>query len=61
MNSKPTREDKYRTSQETLQAASSMDCTGLIPAAPASPSQYSAYLDLYPFLPQAEEKGDLNP
>lgn len=36
-----------------LKTASSQDCTGLIPAAPASNAELESYEDLYPFLPQA--------
>lgn len=35
-----------------LKTASSQDCTGLIPAAPASNAELESYEDLYPFLPQ---------
>ncbi len=32
-------------------AASSQDCTGLIPAAPLSEAELQAYEDLYPYRP----------
>ena len=54
-------DEKYRTSPETLQAASNTEMTGLIPADPKTASQYSSYLDLYPFLPVAENKENSNP
>lgn len=52
---------KYNTTPDTLQAASTTDCTGLIPAAPMSREEYSAYLELYPFLPASGKKDDPNP
>lgn len=54
-------DQKYRTSPETLQAASNTEMTGLIPADPRTESQYTSYLDLYPFLPVAENKEDPKP
>ena len=33
-------------------AASSHDCTGLIPSAPLNPAELDSYEELYPFLPQ---------
>ena len=32
-------------------AASSMDCTGLIPSGESTPEELAAYRDLYPFIP----------
>ena len=32
-------------------AASSHDCTGLIPSAPLNPAELDSYEELYPFLP----------
>ena len=36
-----------------VQACSTMDCTGLIPSAPASSSELESYEELYHFLPPA--------
>lgn len=33
-------------------AASSMDCTGLIPSGDSTPEELDSYEDLYPFTPQ---------
>lgn len=32
-------------------AASSMDCTGLIPSGESTPEELASYEDLYPFIP----------
>ncbi|WP_434310952.1 hypothetical protein [Hominifimenecus sp. rT4P-3] len=50
---------KYRISQETLQAASITDCTGLIPAAPVTMEEYESYRDVYSFVPPYDEKEDI--
>lgn len=34
-------------------AASSHDCTGLIPSAPLNPAELDSYEELYPFLPRS--------
>ncbi|MGN0334746.1 MAG: hypothetical protein ACI4DV_03660 [Lachnospiraceae bacterium] len=39
--------------QDYLKAASSQDCTGLIPAAPKTEEELENYEELYPFLPNA--------
>lgn len=36
-------------------AASSQDCTGLIPSAPLSEAELDSYEELYPFLPPASD------
>lgn len=36
---------------------SATDCTGLIPALPATDSEIASYEALYHFLPKAKEKG----
>lgn len=36
---------------------SATDCTGLIPALPATDSELASYEALYHFLPKAKEKG----
>jgi hypothetical protein len=36
-----------------IQACSSMDCTGLIPATPETEEEMEAYEDIYPYLPRA--------
>lgn len=54
-------DNKYNTTTDTLQAASTTDFTGLIPAAPMSRDAYNAYLELYPFLPPSDKKDDPNP
>lgn len=36
-----------------IQACSSMDCTGLIPALPEDEAQKEAYEDLYPYITKA--------
>ena len=37
-------------------AASSQDCTGLIPSAPLSEAELDSYEELYPFLPPSDIK-----
>ncbi len=37
-----------------IQTCSTMDCTGLIPAAPQSEAELEAYEDLYPYMPHAK-------
>ncbi|MGC6175689.1 hypothetical protein [Lacrimispora sp. 38-1] len=39
-----------------IQACSTTDLTGLIPAEPASEEELDAYQDLYPYLPKAKVK-----
>lgn len=39
-----------------VNTASTTDCTGLIPAAPASKAEMEAYEELYPYLPTAVAK-----
>ena len=39
-----------------IQACSTTDLTGLIPAEPASDEEREAYQDLYPYLPKAKVK-----
>ena len=41
-------------------AASSQDCTGLIPSAPLSEAELDSYEELYPFLPPASDIKDNN-
>jgi hypothetical protein len=36
-----------------IQACSSMDCTGLIPATPGTEEEMEAYEDIYHYLPHA--------
>lgn len=40
--------------QNGLQAASSGDCTGLIPTPPQNDAELESYEELYPFLPPEE-------
>ena len=58
MKNKLDSDKKYHISQETLQAASSTDCTGLIPAAPVNYSEYESYQEVYSFVPPYDEKKD---
>lgn len=37
-----------------IQACSTMDCTGLIPALPQSEAEREAYEDLYPYITHAK-------
>ena len=46
MKNKLDSDKKYHISQETLQAASSTDCTGLIPSAPINMAEYESYREL---------------
>ncbi|MDK2967484.1 MULTISPECIES: hypothetical protein [Lacrimispora] len=39
-----------------IQACSSTDLTGLIPAEPVSEEELESYQDLYPYLPKAKVK-----
>ncbi len=39
-------------------AASSHDCTGLIPSAPLSSAELDSYEELYPFLPPVSSTAD---
>ena len=39
-------------------AASSHDCTGLIPSAPLNPAELDSYEELYPFLPPVSSADD---
>lgn len=43
-----------------LQSASTQDCTGLIPMAPANESERINYEDLYPILPRVPVKNDVD-
>ena len=42
-------------------AASTQDCTGLIPAAPTSKAELESYEDLYHFLPPNGKASDIRP
>lgn len=41
-----------------VQACSTMDCTGLIPALPQSEAEREAYEDLYPYITHATASND---
>jgi hypothetical protein len=41
-----------------IQACSSMDCTGLIPATPGTEEELEAYQDIYHYIPHANVKKD---
>lgn len=43
--------NKYHVDENTFQAASSGDCTGLIPARPEDPEELEFYDELYNYLP----------
>ena len=44
----------------TLQAWSTMDCTGLIPSLPQDEAEQEAYEDLYPYITMAvKDEGDM--
>lgn len=45
------KKNNYHINEETFQAASSQDCTGLIPALPANEKEMEYYEELYDFLP----------
>ena len=51
MNQEESSDNKYNISSETLQAASMMDCTGLIPSEPQSEEELEAYKDIMEFMP----------
>ena len=51
MNQEESSDNKYNISSETLQAASMMDCTGLIPSEPQSEEELEAYKDIIEFMP----------
>lgn len=42
-------------------AASTWDCTGLIPASPAEGAELDSYEDLYHFLPPGGKASDIKP
>lgn len=42
-------------------AASTWDCTGLIPASPSARAELEAYEDLYHFLPPSGKASDIRP
>ena len=58
MKNKLDSDKKYHISQETLQAASNTDCTGLIPALPQSDGEITSYEQLYHFLPRAKNESE---
>ena len=41
-----------------IQACSTMDCTGLIPALPETEAEKEAYEDLYPYITHAKNCAD---
>ncbi|MDO4295780.1 MAG: hypothetical protein Q4D90_06435 [bacterium] len=41
-------------SEDSFQAASTSDCTGLIPALPTSEAELESYEEMYPFLPRSQ-------
>ncbi len=41
-----------------IQACSTTDCTGLIPAAPETEAELEAYEDLYPYIPRVKSIKD---
>ncbi len=50
---------KYHIRELDVQACSATDCTGLIPAAPATEAELESYDELYPYLAKvtaADEK-----
>ena len=54
MTNKDRRNDAVVDSYDYLgKAASSMDCTGLIPSAPQNSSELESYESIYPFLPHS--------
>ena len=44
------KDKKYNTQDIDIQACSTMDCTGLIPAKPATEEELENYDELYPYL-----------
>ena len=50
----------YNTEYDYLQSASTQDCTGLIPIAPATEAERINNEELYPILPQLALKSALN-
>lgn len=58
MKKKPTEQSPISANQELIDsydylsnAASSMDCTGLIPAAPTTDAELESYESIYHYLP----------
>ena len=52
--------DPPKTSDQSgTGAASSQDCTGLIPSAPLSEAELDSYEELYPFLPPVPPASDI--
>lgn len=49
-------DNKYNIQALTVQACSTMDCTGLIPAKPATEEELENYEELYPYLAKASQK-----
>ena len=47
------KEKKYNIQDIDIQACSTMDCTGLIPAKPSSEEELENYDELYPYLAKA--------
>ena len=54
--SKKSNQERIDACDYLASAASSMDCTGLIPSAPTSRAELEAYEELYPFLPPVENR-----
>ncbi len=53
----PPEEYDYGEFDDTMNTGSASDCTGLIPSAAVSESEYDSYEDLYDFLPNIPESG----
>jgi hypothetical protein len=51
---------KYNTEYDYLQSASTQDCTGLIPIAPATEAERINNEELYPILPQVAVRNDID-
>lgn len=68
MDSENETKKRRKTNQEIIDsydylsnAASSQDCTGLIPSEPASEAELQSYEDLYHFLPPNGKVQNIDP
>ncbi|MEY8355786.1 hypothetical protein AALB39_20840 [Lachnospiraceae bacterium 54-53] len=55
-NKKTEKTDARNNYDIDIQACSTMDCTGLIPATPETEDELEAYEDIYPYIPHAKNK-----
>lgn len=58
MKKKNITTNNYHIEDIDIQACSVMDCTGLIPATPATEDELKNYEELYPYLAKTTQKSD---